>query len=170
MSIQTTNFSVAKDETFTNINAQRTSRAGLYELEPDNEQSIATLTVAQSIPDATATTVNFNNELRDPGSNYVPGAAAAYTCPTSGTYQISGFITFAASAVGVRDIAIRLATVKIWGNRVVASAASVLDVGFNTIIEARAGQALDIQTTQTSGGALNVTAGRIEFKPLNFGL
>ena len=113
---------------------------------------------AQSIPDNTTTSVALNSERWDTdGIHDNVTNNSRLTAQTAGKYIITGHVSWASNATGIRQVAIRLngatgiaQTRNATGDGRHQSIATVYDFAVNDYVEMR--------VVQVSGGALNLDA------------
>jgi hypothetical protein len=111
-----------------------------------------------SINDSTLTALTFDSERYDTDTMHstVTGTGKL-TATTAGTYHIIGQVRFATSAVGVRQISIRLnGTTTLAFKGMSAASASVHGDIVETDYQFNATDYVELIVYQTSGGALNV--------------
>jgi len=113
-----------------------------------------------SVNDSTLTKLTFNEErwddetIHDTGSN-----TSRLTCVTAGTYLISGNVSFALNTAGFRLARILLNNTTVIGSVTVqAVQTDVTIVNVSTVYPLVAGDYVELQVYQTSGGALNALA------------
>lgn len=120
---------------------------------------LAVRTNNQTIGTATATTIICNDEISDVGSNYDSGTGI-YTCPSAGSYAVSGMITFRNTDAAIsyfgrvrQDSANR--SYATWNSTTTASYATLALP--EIILSCTNGQALSISAYQASGGDESVS-------------
>jgi hypothetical protein len=123
--------------------------------------ALAVLTGNQSINDATPTFLSFADEAYDTDSYHDNSTnPTRLTIPEDGWYQVSASAVFASNATGYRRIQIFLNGVGFVGrpaalqNATVGIATSMAVTSAAVLLTA--GDYLEMEVTQTSGGALNV--------------
>jgi hypothetical protein len=119
-------------------------------------------TTSQSLTTATVTAITFDAERWDTDSMHsTVSGTDRITIVTAGAYLVIGQTQYAPNATGVRETSLRLGgTGTVLDRRsdpsVSASLACVIGVGTTT--RRNAGDYLQLECYQTSGGALNVEA------------
>lgn len=129
-----------------------------FVLNPDAAQ--AHQGTVQSIPNATNTAVtldtldaNYNNAL------WVNSATTKFTIVNAGTYRLSGMVSFAGNATGVREAFFRVNGTTQLNTPVLPGNANVVTVAVPpTRIHLNAGDYVELCCYQNSGGALNTYA------------
>lgn len=124
-------------------------------------------TTAQSIPNAAWTAISFNSELTDSdGMVDIAGQPTRVTCVTPGNYDIHASVAMTANATGMRGIRIHHfnnagASQGIYGSHIHLSntAATGSNLVTSTAIPLAAGDYIQIEVYQSSGGALNTVTG-----------
>lgn len=118
---------------------------------------------AQSIPTAAGTLISFNSErwdTEDLHSNTTN--TSRITIKTPGLYLIQGRLDFASNSTGRRGIILLKNGTNAPGSEGAdwraMGGANVGDFGMTSVLQLVAGDYLEIQAFQDSGGALNVTA------------
>ncbi len=115
---------------------------------------------AQSLADATFTSVQFNTSERDTDGFYDPAAPTRLTVPSGleGEYLLSAQVEFAANSTGNRQLGIRVngTTTVVSDIRVGLSVITRLIV--HTQVRLNAGSYLEVRAFQNSGGALNINS------------
>jgi hypothetical protein len=118
------------------------------------------LSVVQSVPNATTTTLLWNTVSEDTDSGYNSGTGL-YTVVTPGLWLFSARANWASNATGVRDIQMQL------NNGIIAESSGPSNgdpggQGRNSISwvgRLNANDVLQVTVFQTSGGALNFVSG-----------
>lgn len=122
----------------------------------------------QSIANSATTSVTFDTEdFDDGGMHSTTSNTSRITIPTggAGTYMVGGMVEFAANATGQRTIYVVLngtatqATV----TNVTASGTVASRLACATLVQVVAGDYLELQVNQNSGGALNVSNSNTHF-------
>jgi hypothetical protein len=119
---------------------------------------------AQSIPNATWTAVTFSDEAWDTNSFHSTSTnTSRITIPAglAGKYELNLRGFFAASATGVRYIAVYLNGVSVRTNYYPANAAD-FEIALSTKINLVASDYVEMYVFQNSGGSLNFTASATE--------
>lgn len=112
---------------------------------------------AISVPGNTNTILTFNAERYDTDTIHSTSSnTSRLTCVTAGTYQIFGHVTFASAGTDRRFLQILLGGSTSLGAIDVPGGALSLSV--NTTYALTAGQYVELQVYQNSGGALNVNS------------
>jgi len=114
----------------------------------------------ESIPNNAVTILTFNSNRYDTDTIHsVLINTSRLTCNTAGKYSICGNAEFAASAVGVRSLAILLngATIIATDQRS-ATSASVCQIQVACEYALGVGDYAELQAYQNSGGAINVNS------------
>lgn len=116
--------------------------------------------VAISIANNTPTALTFDSERFDTDTIHdTVTNTSRLTCKTAGLYLIIGNIEYASNAAGVRDTQIRLNAVRtLVGDVRTSSNVGATSVSLSTLYQLAVNDYLELQATQNSGGALNVTA------------
>jgi len=117
--------------------------------------------VAQTLANATLTTLAFNSERFDTdGMHDNVTNNSRLTCKTAGKYQITGQVRFAANATGVRAAYIRLngVTYIAVSGRPSASAVNINDIVVTTLYDLAINDYVEILVYQNSGATLDVVA------------
>ena len=113
----------------------------------------------QGIPDATLTTLNFNQERYDTDGIHstATGTFSRLTCQTAGTYIILVSIAWDSNAVGYRQVGFRLNGSTRIGDQSTPSAAPIAPVQTaSTIYKLAVTDYAEIVVYQTSGDALDI--------------
>jgi hypothetical protein len=118
-------------------------------------------TVAQSIPNGAFTSVTFDTEPidSDAGHSTVTNTSR-YTCTVDGLYLVSGNYSCAANATGRRGAALALNGAQVDGSLTLAVTTATGSPGVPTptvLIQLVAGNYVELQVYQDSGGALNTS-------------
>lgn len=120
-------------------------------------------TAAQSIPTATFTAINFDTEETDNDGMHSTGTnPSRLTAVTPGWYLVSGQVAYAANATGSRNarLGVNLAVVPASGTTTLPANGNL---GVATVatraVFLNAGDFVQIQGMQSSGGALNTGVG-----------
>lgn len=114
---------------------------------------------AQSIPNATYTTLAFNSERFDTdGIHDTVANNSRLTCQTAGIYLIVLQVRFAANTTGHRQIGIKLNDASFIAMSIVAPASVMTVMTLPTVYRLSQGDYIEAQVYQDSGGALNVEA------------
>lgn len=118
----------------------------------------------QSIPDTTNTAISFTSEIYDFGGWWSSGTTAtvpAGAIPAGYTTIVAELVArafFASNATGYRRIDILVNGSVVARKTVGANATAGTDDETTDFVEVAAGDTITLEVTQTSGGALNVTA------------
>lgn len=117
-----------------------------------------------------ASTLTFDTETHDTGGMHSTSSnTSRITIPTggSGMYLIGAGVEFAANATGTRDLNLRIngTTVIATSRATAASGTSATRLMTNTIYPLNAGDYIEAQINQSSGGNLNINA-TSEFTPI----
>lgn len=112
---------------------------------------------AQSTANATQTTVIFDVTDFDTHAAYNP-ASGQYNAPVPGYYEFDAYVEFAQSSVGQRAISVLKngSIIAEIANTTVNSAATPQRIGGSDKIYLNAGDLLEFQAFQASGGALDI--------------
>lgn len=119
---------------------------------------VATSTANQSIPDNASTAITFDSELVDVGGFHSNATnPSRFTAPVTGLYLMVGHIDWAASAVGIRQILLRIngGTYLVYEVKA-PTAGGLASVAFATLRQLTAGDYVEAEAYQNSGGSLNV--------------
>jgi hypothetical protein len=118
-----------------------------------NSVAIATVSAVFKI-------LTFDSERRNDGSVHNTGFnISRLTAPIAGWYAITGHIVFASNATGLRDAAILLNGATIIAQTLFpAATTNVTNISIAAIYYLNAGDYVELEAYQDSGGALNVTA------------
>lgn len=116
-----------------------------------------------SVANSSSVSLTFDTEVFDSGAMHSTSTnTGRITVPTGGggVYVVGGTVEFAANATGYRSIGIRLnGGNTITGHRAITSSASVTTrLSTSAIYSLAAGDYLELQVFQNSGGALNALA------------
>lgn len=114
----------------------------------------------QSIANNTEVTVVWNTKVRDT-HNAMNTSTGVFTCPISGTYQMSVINTFGTNATGVRYLSLvqsGSASKSYRGPILFATAGGAGGIGGNIDFDCKAGDLLSNTVFQTSGGSLSLSA------------
>lgn len=122
-----------------------------------------THSAAQSIADVTWTALSLDTETQDDGGYHAPGANTRITIPTgkTGKYTVAAGATFAINATGVRLLRImknggtQLQVTSL--NAIAGSVFSYLAIAWTGRLAA--GEYIEVEVYQGSGGNLNVNSG-----------
>lgn len=117
----------------------------------------ATHSAAQAVATATWTALALNTDRQDPNGLHPTGAGnTKITFATDGQYTVGGNIEFAANAVGIRGIAIRMdGATYIAKDERAATATGTVSLHVSTSYYFTAGQYVELMAYQSSGGNLN---------------
>lgn len=127
----------------------------------------ATHTTGQTIPNNTATVINFETKTFDSLTLITTGAAWKFTAPIAGYYNINAAImytsTTAWAAGEAGDLVLYVngsayATLDYHNNWVSAGTLIFMQLSGSDVVYLTAGQYLDLRTTQQSGAALALIA------------
>jgi hypothetical protein len=114
---------------------------------------------AASIPNNTATDLNFDNEIFDGASMHSNSVNNnIFVVPQPGYYLVSANVVFAANATGYRQVSALVNGGAVAGatTQIAAASGSTTAVPFSALLYIAAGGNVRLQVTQTSGGALTV--------------
>ena len=113
----------------------------------------------QSISNSTNTTVIFSNVLNDTHAAF-NSTTGQYLAPVSGYYSVSACVDWAASATNARTLLVLVggSTFTILNYVNAPSGATSCIQSGTAVVYANAGQTIEVQVNQTSGGALNIGA------------
>ncbi|HYE78415.1 MAG TPA: hypothetical protein VEI97_10535 [bacterium] len=112
---------------------------------------------SQSIATSTVTTLTFDTESYDTDTLWAGGAPTRITFTTAGKYAVFGHARFASNTTGQRQLLIRLdGTTNIASVNLRAGSTDVTDVAIYTEYVFTAGQYVELQAHQDSGGNLDV--------------
>jgi hypothetical protein len=114
----------------------------------------------QSIPNASFTTVTFDNEIYDYGTMYDAGSPTRLTAREAGWYTAVGHVGFIANATGIRGIGFQVNGVSTDGGMIFVGAFASLDARMGVVehLFFNVGDYIEIIIYQSSGGALNTSA------------
>ena len=116
------------------------------------------MSAAQSIPDATSTTLSFDTVRSNVGAMWVVGSPTVFTIPVAGRYAVGGWASWASNATGNRNLWIRLnAGGTFLARDLRAATTSLTDQTLSTEWDFAAGDTVDIRGYQDSGGPLDAT-------------
>lgn len=110
----------------------------------------------------TPTSITFATELIDQDNFFSAGSPTLLTVPTSGWYIATGFVTFASNATGVRKVNITVNTVAEATIAQDAMASDVTTITISSLFWLSAGNYLQLQVYQNSGGNLAVTTSYLQ--------
>lgn len=114
---------------------------------------------AQSIPDATTTSIQFNNEIADPyGLHSLSVNPERITVDRPGWYAITAGISWAPNATGIRQLAIRLngaTSLALSAVQAVTAVGVATQQSVSRVTYLSAGDYLEMRVYQDSGGALD---------------
>ncbi len=129
-------------------------------------------TTAQSITAVTWTSVTLAD-----GEDYDTDAMhstatnpSRFTCVTAGKYRYSALVVFAANVTGTRQLRMTVSGTSTHEfARASAFNSTTDDCGMSTsgVVALSAGQYLEIQARQNSGGALNITSARVQVEMIS---
>lgn len=112
-----------------------------------------------SIAHNTVTALTFDSERFDTdGLHSTASNTSRLTAPVAGIYFVSGNIRWAANGTGRRDlyIVVNGTTTVAADSRPPVSGADPIDQSISTLVNLAAGDYVELQVYQSSGGALNV--------------
>ena len=112
----------------------------------------------QSIPNAAATSITFDNKLFDTDALWVPGSPTRLTFATAGVWDLTAGVGFNTNGTGVRVAWISLNgsdATRLIQNGGPPAAGDVTDLVLATRYKFSAGDFVELRTYQTSGGALS---------------
>jgi hypothetical protein len=115
----------------------------------------------QSIPNANATALSWSSRT-DEVLDGVTASASGLTIATPGIYQVHGSVVFAANATGARYAQLLMnGNVEFEGSSTAGFATTPSRVSVSTVIQASAGDVINLAAFQSSGAALGtvVTVG-----------
>lgn len=113
-------------------------------------------TSSTSMGNASPTAIVFTNKLLDTHNAYNT-STGVFTCPVSGTYQISGSLCFAVNSTGLRMVRIyKNGTYQCGGTLTAAFASDVTSGVAMSIEKCNSGDTLAIYGLQTSGVSMSV--------------
>lgn len=154
-------FVASEVATATNLNKQSDALSQLMGGAPSaGALDFATLAqiVTQSLTSATWTTITFTSEGVDSaGGHSNVTNTSRYTAVHTGWYQVNAGVSFAFHATGARGCRLAVNGTALAG-RVLVPAVGVTystDVSISRLVYLTAGQYLEVQGFQSSGGALN---------------
>ena len=113
----------------------------------------------QTISNNTVTSLAFDTETYDNGSMHSTVTNnSRLTAATTGYYIITGGVSWTANAVGIRQLTVFLnGTTTIQSTYVTATAALGVDQNISTLYKLTAGDYVELQVYQNSGGNLDVS-------------
>jgi hypothetical protein len=114
----------------------------------------------QSIPTSSTTTLSFDTEDFDTDSMHAGSNPSRITATTAGKYLVIGQVSFASNAAGNRTVQIVKNSGLTLQSRVVQPACASANTSLETraLVEMAAGDYVQLQVIQSSGGALNAVA------------
>lgn len=117
------------------------------------------------------TPVPFDTESFDTGGLFDPGAPTRLTVPIAGVYALTGGARWAANATGVRSTFLRKNGASgagfLAGGTVPDNGAEEARQSVATVARLQAGDFVELQVQQNTGGALNLTAASTELTHLS---
>lgn len=125
-------------------------------------------TVAQSLTNTVWGAITFTTEDVDTaGAHDTVTNPSRWTCPASGWYWIGGGVGFAANTTGIRGVRFAINGTAVNGSESLAGASPSGSVGNrqparSMLIQLTAGQYLEMEAFQSSGGALNTSVASTE--------
>lgn len=123
-------------------------------------------TAIQSIPNAVATPIVFTVADEDTAGGWSTTVLSRWTAPVSGRYRISGGVSFAAAAGGVRTVQFQIVGVEVPGSGTLdvgSAAAGGNRLGSRTLsVFMNAGDYIEITGFQNTGGAINTAVAGVE--------
>lgn len=113
--------------------------------------------VNQSIPNNTATTVQFDTTVFDTAGMAQP-ANDRLVIPSAGVYEVGGWVQWASHATGRRSLLVRHVGATVAGHTTpaVIEATRVTEQSASAIVLAAAGDVVELIVIQESGGSLNL--------------
>lgn len=106
---------------------------------------------------ATITALSFDSERYDSGALHATGGTASrLTAQITGLYHIGGNIRWAASATGIRQIAVRLNGTTFIAVQYITATGGDTALSIATDWQMTKGDYVELTAYQTSGGTLNV--------------
>ncbi len=115
---------------------------------------------AQSLANATFTSVQLNTSERDTDGFYDPAVPTRLTVPSGlgGEYLLSAQVEFAANATGRRELGIRVNGTTTVVSDIRAGLSVITRLMVHTQVRLNAGSYLEVRAFQDSGGALNINS------------
>lgn len=113
----------------------------------------------QSIPTGSNTTVVFGTKVKDSHGTY-NSSTGIWTCAVSGSYLLNANVGFVANATGIRRIqAVQAGSASVTrkGQLMTATSTDTNTVNIVAPFQCLAGDTINVQALQTSGGALNLS-------------
>jgi hypothetical protein len=139
----------------------------LDELERSLPRCIVKRTTTQSIPNTTSTPIVWTTEVEDTDDFFTASDDTLYV-PESGTYDVEGGLNWPTAANGSRGCWIQHNGVEIEGsgNEMAGGGDGNRRHQLGATLVCAAGDAIQVYVYQSSGGAMNVTSGRLAIKKL----
>jgi predicted RecA/RadA family phage recombinase len=119
---------------------------------------------AQSLADATAEIIDLEDVEVTGDVTYAAGTTSLATIPTTGVYDILGELTFAAGAGTYNRVLIYIDGNERESHDITPDNANPKTTGLSVAAYLTAGRTVALWGKQDSGGALNVTAGRLSIQ------
>lgn len=122
-----------------------------------------THSTTQSLTDGAWTPLTFDTETRDDANFHDNVNPTRLTAPSSGWYDISGFVEFAANHVGSRGLRIRLDGAgsgigrTFYDETPQAAVPDVFQISISLSYYLNAAQYVELEAFQSSGGGLNAS-------------
>lgn len=115
---------------------------------------------ALTLTTGTVATLTFNTERFDSGSLHSTSSnTGRLTAPVTGLYMAGAHVSFASNATGIRLLRVRLNGSTVIGTQLMpAVSGDSTVVSVSTLYQLTAGDYVEAQAYQTSGGNLNVEA------------
>jgi hypothetical protein len=120
-------------------------------------------TTAQSLPNNTATAIQWDTRGADSDTGFASGNPTRFTATVTGWYEISGTAVFAANNTGARtaQFAVNGAAVPYGLSQGAAVASVRTALSAQIIYHLAAGDFVELWATQTSGAALGTAQGSV---------
>ncbi len=121
----------------------------------------------QSIPDATWTNVVFDSEISDIGGMWAIGDPSKITLPANGVYLIVADLIFPSNATGFRQIGINLNGSIRTHVTITPGMAANHRMHIVAMYSRGAGEWIEVQAHQDSGGPLNISGASVVVQRLS---
>ena len=118
-------------------------------------------TTAFSIPNSSTTAIQFDSAVIDNYSGWVAGSPSRWTVPVAGIYLVSGLLSWASNATGLRtaEIGVNGTTVPGTQTRITPVSGSATAIPtLAKLITLAVNDYVELRSFQSSGGALNTDA------------